>query len=221
MLGRTLSRLLCTLAILAASVAWIGWLFLHTAGDPTRSDRIAHAILDDPRARKRSPPISPRALQEPPTRRPPRPPARAGLQQPTILVSGDDPSLQKAVDEALGDPAHRRQPDRRHLGGARHRPRRQACSSRRHRHRHPRDRRALLPDQRGSGHGQGHPADDVGTDEAAQSPDSARTPAATPRQPVGRLAVTRCTVRLRAGLSCSANGRGCCEGRAAGHGRRG
>jgi hypothetical protein len=52
MLGRTLSRLLCTLAILAASVAWIGWLFLHTAGDPNRSDRIAHAILDDPRARQ-------------------------------------------------------------------------------------------------------------------------------------------------------------------------
>jgi len=104
MLGRTLSRLLCTLAILAASVAWLGWLFLHTAGDPTRSDRIAHAILDDPRARQEVSADIARGIAGAANQAATQAATRAGLAQPTILVSGDDPSLQKAVDAALGDP---------------------------------------------------------------------------------------------------------------------
>ena len=51
MFGRTLARFVTTLSLLAASVAWMGWIYLHTVADPTRSDRIAHAILDDARAR--------------------------------------------------------------------------------------------------------------------------------------------------------------------------
>jgi hypothetical protein len=104
MLGRTLSRLLCTLAILAASVAWIGWLFLHTAGDPNRSDRIAHAILDDPRARQEVAADIAKGIAGAANQAATQAATRAGQQQSTILVSGDDPSLQKAVDEALGDP---------------------------------------------------------------------------------------------------------------------
>jgi hypothetical protein len=104
MLGRTLSRLLSTLAILAASVAWIGWLYLHTAGDPTRSDRIAHAILDNPQARQELAADIADGIAGAANQAATQAAARAGKQQPTILVSGDDPSLQKAVDEALGDP---------------------------------------------------------------------------------------------------------------------
>jgi hypothetical protein len=104
MLGRTLSRLLSTLAILAASVAWIGWLYLHTAGDPTRSDRVAHAILDDPRARSEVAADIAQGIAGATNQAATQAARRAGLQQPTILVSGDDPSLQKAVDAALADP---------------------------------------------------------------------------------------------------------------------
>src|SRR5260370_580684 len=45
-------RLPTTVTLRAASVSWAGWVLLHTAGDPGRSDRIAHAVLDDPRARR-------------------------------------------------------------------------------------------------------------------------------------------------------------------------
>jgi hypothetical protein len=45
------SRVLTTLALLAASFAWAGWLFLRTVGDPGRAVRVADAVLADPRAR--------------------------------------------------------------------------------------------------------------------------------------------------------------------------
>jgi hypothetical protein len=48
---RTAPRLTVSLAILVASLAWGGWVFLHTVGDPHRAERIAHAILDDAEAR--------------------------------------------------------------------------------------------------------------------------------------------------------------------------
>jgi len=46
-----LSRVLTALALLAASVAWAGFVFLRTVGDPQRSSRVARAVLDDPAAR--------------------------------------------------------------------------------------------------------------------------------------------------------------------------
>src|SRR4051794_41243955 len=51
MIRRAVARLLTVLALLAASVAWAGWVYLHTAGDPSRMPRVAHAVLDDPSAR--------------------------------------------------------------------------------------------------------------------------------------------------------------------------
>ena len=39
------------IALLCASFAWGGWVFLHSVGDPHRAERIATAILDDPAAR--------------------------------------------------------------------------------------------------------------------------------------------------------------------------
>jgi hypothetical protein len=44
-------RIAVTLALLAASLAWAGWVFLRTVGDPARTEKIARAILDDDAAR--------------------------------------------------------------------------------------------------------------------------------------------------------------------------
>jgi len=97
MFGRTVARFLITLALLAASVAWLGWLFLHTAGDPTRSDRIAHAILDNPAARHEVAVDIADAL--------------AGATNKVLtahhlpaVADGADPALQSAVDASLADP---------------------------------------------------------------------------------------------------------------------
>lgn len=46
-----LSRLLVRLAIIAASLAWAGFVFTQTVGDPGRGERIAAAVLDDDDAR--------------------------------------------------------------------------------------------------------------------------------------------------------------------------
>lgn len=48
MLRTSLSKLTLTAALLAATVAWSGFMALHTAFDPDRSERIADALLDDP-----------------------------------------------------------------------------------------------------------------------------------------------------------------------------
>jgi hypothetical protein len=48
---RILSRLLVRLAILAASLAWAGFVFTETVGDPGRGERIAAAVLADDDAR--------------------------------------------------------------------------------------------------------------------------------------------------------------------------
>jgi len=47
----TLTRLIISLTLLCASIAWGGWVFLHSVGDPHRAERIATAILDSPDAR--------------------------------------------------------------------------------------------------------------------------------------------------------------------------
>ena len=46
-----LSRLLVRVAVVAASLAWAGFVFTHTIGDPHRGERIAAAVLADDAAR--------------------------------------------------------------------------------------------------------------------------------------------------------------------------
>lgn len=48
MLGRMASRVLTSLALLCATLAWVGWVYLQTIGDPARSENIATAVLEDP-----------------------------------------------------------------------------------------------------------------------------------------------------------------------------
>lgn len=50
-MSRILSRLLVRVAIALASLAWAGFVFNHTVGDPGRGERIAAAVLDDDAAR--------------------------------------------------------------------------------------------------------------------------------------------------------------------------
>ena len=47
MLGRVASRVLTSLALLCATFAWAGWVYLRTIGDPARSEKIATAVLAD------------------------------------------------------------------------------------------------------------------------------------------------------------------------------
>lgn len=50
-MNHILSRLLVRIAIVSASLAWAGFVFTHTIGDPGRGERIATAVLADPEAR--------------------------------------------------------------------------------------------------------------------------------------------------------------------------
>jgi len=97
MFGRTVARLVTTLALLAASVSWLGWVFLHTAGDPTRSDRIAHAILANPTARHEVAADIAGGLAAATNK------ALTAHHLPAV-ADGADPALQSAVDAALADP---------------------------------------------------------------------------------------------------------------------
>ena len=51
MFKQSITRLVVGLALVAASCAWSGWVFLHSVGDPHRAERIATAILDSADAR--------------------------------------------------------------------------------------------------------------------------------------------------------------------------
>ncbi len=97
MFGRTLARFVTTVALLAASIAWMGWIFLHTAADPTRSDRIAHAILDNPRARHEVAADIANGLASATNK------ALKSHGAPAV-VDGADPALQAAIEAALADP---------------------------------------------------------------------------------------------------------------------
>ena len=48
MLGRMVSRVLTSVALLCATLAWAGWVYLRTIGYPARSENIATAVLADP-----------------------------------------------------------------------------------------------------------------------------------------------------------------------------
>jgi hypothetical protein len=51
MMRRFFATVLAIVALICASLAWLGWLFQHTAGDPGRSQQLAAAVLADPTAR--------------------------------------------------------------------------------------------------------------------------------------------------------------------------
>ena len=51
MVRQIITRIVISVALLCGSLAWGGWVFLHSVGDPHRAERIATAILDDPAAR--------------------------------------------------------------------------------------------------------------------------------------------------------------------------
>jgi hypothetical protein len=46
-----LSRLLVTLAVLAAGAAWLGFTFQRTVFEPSRSERVVRVLLDSPDVR--------------------------------------------------------------------------------------------------------------------------------------------------------------------------
>ena len=52
MMGRMASRGLTSLALLCASLAWTGYVFLDTVGDPSRAEDVATALLDDDASRE-------------------------------------------------------------------------------------------------------------------------------------------------------------------------
>ena len=87
MLGRMASRMLTSLAVLCATLAWVGWVYLRTIGDPARSEEIAAAILEDDASREQI--ASSFALQ-------------------IVRATGVDRSnidlVEAAVDTALDDP---------------------------------------------------------------------------------------------------------------------
>lgn len=97
MFGRAVAGVVTALALLAASVAWAGWVYLHTVADPSRSNRIAHAILDNPAARHEVAADIAGSIATAADR------ALAAKHVPAT-VDGADPTLQAAVNAALSDP---------------------------------------------------------------------------------------------------------------------
>lgn len=102
MVGRSVGRVLVGLGLLCASLAWTCWVVLHTVADPTRSSRVAHAVLDDPASRAQVAADLTGALAGAVNAAGSGAAGRVGVTAPR--VSGDDPRLRAAVDLALADP---------------------------------------------------------------------------------------------------------------------
>ena len=102
MIGRGVSRLLVTVALICASIAWTGWVILHTVADPSRSSRIAHAVFDDPEARGQLADDLASSLARAANTGAASATAGTGVKVPNI--DGDDPVLRDAVAAALADP---------------------------------------------------------------------------------------------------------------------
>jgi hypothetical protein len=101
MIRRAVARLLTVVALLAASVAWAGWVYLHTAGDPSRMPQIARAVLADPAARRELANAVASAVADAANTALANA-AVPGRQAPRI--DGANPTLRTAVDAALADP---------------------------------------------------------------------------------------------------------------------
>lgn len=102
MFGRSVARLVLGIGLLVASVAWTGWVVLQTVADPTRSSRVAHAVLDDPDARAVIADDLTASLAKAINAATSAGAAGTGVRPPTI--AGDDPRLRSGVGLALDDP---------------------------------------------------------------------------------------------------------------------
>lgn len=85
---RALSRFVVRVSIVAASLAWAGFVFTHTIGDPGRGERIATAVLDDDEARAEV--VAPIA---------------AAVARTAGLPATEQPAVAARVDTLLQDPA--------------------------------------------------------------------------------------------------------------------
>ena len=76
-----------SVALLCASLAWAGWVYLHTVGDVHRAEKVATAVLDDPDASRQ---LSTAITDQ--------------LMNALSLEPAQRPLLRGAVEDALGDP---------------------------------------------------------------------------------------------------------------------
>ncbi|MCU1367040.1 MAG: hypothetical protein JWN39_2679 [Ilumatobacteraceae bacterium] len=87
LLRQIITRLVMGVALLCASFAWSGWVFLHSVGDPHRAERIANSILDSPAARAEiAAPIADQIVQN------------------FALPASDKTAIANTVADVLGDP---------------------------------------------------------------------------------------------------------------------
>lgn len=86
MLGRVVAGTITSVALLCATIAWGGWVYLHTIGDPHRTEEIATAVLSNPAARLEIATVLADQIVE-----------RTGL------PAGSSPTITTAVANVLGD----------------------------------------------------------------------------------------------------------------------
>lgn len=98
MLGRVASRMLTSLAVLCATLAWAGWVFLNTIGNADRSGDVAAAVLDDPAAREQVATVF--ALQLVRATGVDR--SNIDVVESAVSAALDDPRLSAEVVDALG-----------------------------------------------------------------------------------------------------------------------
>lgn len=76
-----------SVALLCASLAWAGWVYLHTVGDVHRAEKIATAVLDDPDANRQ---VATAITDQ--------------LMSTLLLEPAQRPMLRGAVEDSLHDP---------------------------------------------------------------------------------------------------------------------
>lgn len=87
MFGRVVAGTIASVALLCATIAWGGWVYLHTVGDPHRTEEIATAVLDNAAARQE---ISTALADQ--------------IVERTGLPANTTPTIASAVSATLGDP---------------------------------------------------------------------------------------------------------------------
>src|SRR4051812_15463971 len=105
MIRRTLARLVTVVALLAATAAWTGWVYLHTAGDPGRSRAVAAAVLHDPAARHDLAGDVTKGVAEAANDAIETATAGTRAAGSTPRIDPTNPALRAAVEAALADPA--------------------------------------------------------------------------------------------------------------------